>query len=515
MIFGHRVIWTSSEEFHWELRKGFTLFGYNSVRFCEFLNSHEQTLETLRIDSPSRGDTLLSDSYRFGCYELLQGRLGFYETSMPGSSYRRTSMDFDMERVENLSIGAYVEKSRPSTILLHDGTTLAIEDTAQAVFACLPEPLGLDLDVPSAIVLRAANSVGDKRRPFVDYDKTDFLSKPKLPDDIPAIISDSFHVLADSATRQVFADHASTMALLWVIGHEDAHKYCGHLSHFHALGAGQQDRLFEELAAFIDGSAVADRRSAELQADTCSAMRMVDYCFDSEFLGIITDQISIAHRRNIWLRASESKGLTAVQRRFLMRLIAMTSILPLAVFTIATQRGSAINTNCYPTLLTRALNVIFTVASRSVDVGMNQPNNRTGRPSHDELLQFLTDSLSDLSDVLAVFENFTGAIDPSTSGVDPRELAPALFAVLLAYHGQEDFLALFGLRLPLNGGVFGSMGEPVVEFVRERHAMDLARVQIFPAAQRLANKSRLEKVDEDISIATRQVNQAGRVFSFL
>jgi hypothetical protein len=518
MILGRRITWVSSDELHWEMRRGFTIFAYSSSRFADFLRTQDELLRDLKISPVSeKADQLITESYRMSCYKLLEARLGFYESSLPASSYRRTSIDFDMARVNKLSINAYADKDNPSTIIIHDGTVLAVEDAAQSVLAQWVNPLGLDIGIGNPLILRGGQLKASTTRPFVDYEH---LSDPSPAVSeigaLPKIISGAFVAVPDTTIRQIFADHASTMALLWIVGHEDAHKYCGHLDHFHLLGFSEQDRLYDELASSIFGEdATNARRSAELQADTCSTMRAVDYCFDAEFLGIVSDWIPHSARRTLWSEGSESTGLTSHQRCFLMRLIAFSCVLPLAIFSIATLKNSSVNTRSYPPFLTRALNAIFTIASRSVDVSLNQPANLTGAMGMHELLKFIELALHDFAEVTAIFHKLVGVHEPSTVGVRPEALAYPLFLTLLGYHNQGNFLEIVGQRGSISAKDLGKHSGPVVEFMLERNAMDIARVKTFATSQYRVNQGRREKVDEDISIANDFIRRTNQMFTFI
>lgn len=514
MIVGARTMWPGSDQLHWEIRRGYTIFGYNAPAFIDTLEVGLEAAQSLREDSILSLDRHLADTYRRTCYEHLAARVSFYDTILPASTYRRTSENFDMTGVDELRIGAKVDREHPDTVLIHHGTALAIEDAAQALLTRLASPLDLDLG-PSEPVLLRARSHRFGTASFVDYQESASDERHRGASEFPAFLSRLFLVTPSGLTRQMFADHLATMALLWVIGHEDAHKYCGHLAHFQRLGIADQDALFSELRAQAEGAAAHERRAAELQADTCTTMRMVDYCYDAEFLGIITDWMSHGHRRQIWGDSKESAGLGPHQRNLLLRLIALSGVLPLAVFSAATASDRSVNAECYPTFATRAMNLIMTVASRAIDTQMTHPGQATGSLSGDELFQFFCDALRDTANVIAAFEDMTGVVEPSTTGVDFDAMAPGMFATLIGFQGDPRTLRSLGVDYPMKTSSFGAGADPLLTLIRERHAMDLCRAFTFVDGHRAANPSRADKVAEDIQRAVLSITQGMQSFEFL
>jgi hypothetical protein len=495
VIFGNRTIWPSSHNtLHWEIRKACTIPGYQTDR-----------LETPPVPEDSRLEALDS-LYRTSCLELLETRIDFYALSMPASTYRRTSLDFHMERVDDPRIDAYVDRKAPDTIVLHDGTVLAVEDAAHSLFATWPQPF--DLPFPEADPLPLRLLAGSGRRTFVEY-RLDQPAESWCGESIPLAVANGFLIVSTDVSRQIFADHVSTMALLWVIAHEDAHKYCGHLAHFERTAISPTDRLFDELIAGLgDPQIDAQRRAAELEADTAATMRAVDYCFDNEFLAITTDWVSPDVQ--VAIRCCSDKDFSAEQRLFMLRLIAGTSVLPLLIFEQASRTNAAASARCYPSFAERAMNVIFTTASRAVDVSLHQPQNRVGEFSFGELGRFFALALHDAARLHLAFRVLTGGPREFMSALS--NAAAPLFDAFLGYHGQAHILHPTG-TISLDD--FGDNADLVGGLLRQRHAMDIAIAETFSGARARANMARAEKVREDIALARGRIETARETFSFL
>jgi hypothetical protein len=445
---------------------------------------------------------------------------------MPAVSYRRTSLDFKFEGVDDFRIGAFVSNDRPDTILINLGTLIAIEDATQALLALWDIPIGISLPDTENSLLKLRDPECALINTFVDYssgydlkdelvhETSGSLSTQGYGGKIPDMLRNNFLLLSSSLSRQVFADNLSTLSLLWIIAHEDAHRYCGHLLHFKDLGISEQDRLFDELvSSVVDERYICERRSAELEADTCATTRAVDYCFEAEFLGFFTDYLSLEAKMQIWQEKRESLGLGKQQRLFLMRLISISSILPIAVYECALSSNTSNNLSCYPSFLVRSLNVIFTVASRAMDVSLQRADeNRVGLFDVIEFETFFSHAIDDLSSVYTIMSNCV-SVNKSSSLISNRQhLATALFTSFLGCHGQYHLL---GIRRKFKLEDFGDDIHMIIDFIRERHMMYLNCVAVFARSKEVVNQARRDKVYEDVRIALERIRISQDIFDFL
>jgi hypothetical protein len=520
LVYGKRTIWPASVP-HWEIRRGFTVPAYSSPEFDRIIANTRLMADRLAGDPAVVIPHIYEGTYISSCLDLLESRLGFYANSMPASSYRRTSIDFKMTCLPELRVRACVPLARPDVVQIHTGLVLSIEDATHALLTVWERPFGLAAEParPNAIPLGLAKR--GHVDAFVDYSAA-FSSAENLAsstrtdqETIPAVLYGLFLGVSADLTRQTFADHLSVVSLLWAIAHEDAHRYSGHLRLFQTLKMSEDDCLFDELVSTPNTERYSRvRRPAELEADTCATMRAVDYCFDSEFLGIITDWLPQDMREAIHHGRREADGLDAAQRLFLMRLLAVGAFLPLAVFDIAISANSQNNISNYPPFLIRALNVIFTIASRAVDVSLQQPAYRVGQFASSELATFFHLALEDFKNIHVILQVYMNGHESNIRhpwAVTP-ELVKAFFIAFFAYHGQSHVI---GINSRIQPDALETQDDLIIGLIRERHAMDLACVETFADAKREVNSRRLDKVAEDIDLAQHRVDLARDAFDFL
>lgn len=523
MTEGLRITWPSDNTPHWQIRRGFTVANYDSP---EFLRLKKKAIADVEV---TRRNDYFETIYDFSCLQAIEIRFGFYERMMPASNYRRTSIDFDMTPTKNSRIGAFVESAGSRTIQLNHGTIVAIEDASQLLLAIWKEPIDIDFNEQVGIednILPLRVVVSGLNNPFYDY--SDVISPSDLSAELfqvnetvdyykslPRQVLNNFLAVSGNLSRQIFADNLSILSGLWVIAHEDAHKYSGHLQHFAQMGVMEQDALFHELIATIeDKTLVAARRAAELEADTCATMRAVDYFFDNEFLAIITDHISPHVRGDIYLGEKRSSTLNAEQRLLILRLITVSSILPLVIFEGAILNNASNNISNYPTFVTRAVNIIFTVASRALDVMINYPDHGVGMISSAELPEYFSCAVRDLVALYSVLVTGMGDAAAQRKQLLPENLhgfASKLTTAFFASHGNGHLL---GIRNKLDRTDF-KLFPQIADFIVERQLMYRSRVETFRNAKMAANMTRQNKVEEDIQISLENIKRAENAFSFL
>jgi hypothetical protein len=535
---GNRTTWPHPNVFHWEIRKAYTISRYYEKwsmktisssddptqlhTFLKNYNDFKKNVPNLDLTFPMYLDLI----YHRSCKDMLDSRFSFYETALPSSSYRRTSLDFRMVSSSVPKIGAFVEKAFPGLVKINQGTVYAIEDASHVLMAFWDNPLDLifnfrmfesqdaNITIQLPLIqqpLRAALGNATRRNDdlvesfhrypasYLNHGIYDFSSVKR----VPACIRESFLIISTDLDRQIFADNLSTMSLLWVIAHEDAHSYLGHLKYFEKMGLSEQDHIFNELISSIDDDFyVKIRRSAELEADTCAAMRSVDYCFDNEFLSIVTDWMSPEINNLIFENRTRSNELRASQRLFLLRLIILSCILPLIVFEISLESETMTNLKCYPSFSIRALNIILTVADRAVDIQSGQPLNLVGTMLPHELIDLFRNSLKDIS---AVYLILASKVDSSRfrefSKEEFEDLHEPLFIAFLVERGLVDKTTL--------------TSEIVVDFILQRYSMHQNKVDTFFEAKKEVNYSRIQKVEEDLIFAKRKINHYRNAFSFI
>jgi len=526
--YGRRIIWPSLNGIeHWEIRKGYTLPNYQSKTFIDCCRDMEEVERKLNTGMPIHD--ALDTIYRTSCETLFTMRFDCYNGMLPAQSYRRTSLDFQMQSIDNYRIGAFVDRRAPELINIHLGTVLSVEDLCHSLMALWENPLGLTFSHSLGFPLRHQFVDAQFNDNFIDYTQSHVgparfdalkaagkLNQPDLLDEMPRNIINNFLVTSTQYERQMFADHLSTMALNWVISHEDAHKYLGHLQYFETMGIHDQDIIFSELVSLAESPEQAlYRRMAELEADTCATMRAVDICFDNEFLAITSDLMSIEVVEQIYYGKKRSSEFDERQRLFLMRLITLSAVIPLIAFDYGANRESAGNTNSYPSFLTRALNICLTIALRCIDTTNYHPEVNVGTFG---LTEFQFYFYFALQDIRSAYQILTHAMNreyqqamPSFM-MDLELMGPLLTQMFHDYAGKPY----------LNNGIDVLAGPHIEEFAAEiytlldeRHQMFLLCPEVFFDAKMQANASREDKVIEDRKIYQQRVKLDKAIFDFL
>ncbi|MCW5211426.1 hypothetical protein VU04_00765 [Desulfobulbus sp. TB] len=527
VIQGDRTIWPGTDVLHWESRKAFTVQNYVSSLNERFhldpegrpktikilLNNQEKKEIPEHLTNPAVAELM----YTTSCLRFLETRFSFYQTVMTPDNYRRTSEHFRMHAEKNCKIGAYAEKASSSNITINHGMVLAAEDVCHSLLALWGHPYGISLsEFESPILLRGKNT---SQVPFIEYIlNSPQIRFPKNIDDklelkenisslIPPVIQSVFYCLSPNITRQTLADHLSTMVLHWIISHEDAHQYSGHLECFKKLNVAPEDLLFDELVALYSCEEEKKiRKATEMEADMCATMRSVDYLFDSEFLGIVTDWLPASERMEIWKDTAESKGLKAPQRLLLMRLLVSSAIAPLVVFECVSSSIPLSQKSCYPSLMSRILNVIFTVASRSVDVMLHNPMHAVGEFNLNEFPVFFKNALEDAKKTHCIIAELMGRKNEAIcfwDRMDIEELSYGLTCIFFIHHGQGQ---LFKLPVPFPIKHFSDCKNELSDFLSETISMHEIRIEKFLPYKLLVNPSRKDKVLEDRNLAEQRLN---------
>lgn len=507
-IYGQRNIWPG-KTFHWEIRKGVTLREYNSPQFQHLLRVQLEMFEKDKrsINQRERVNSGFDVVYEMSCLKMLEDRFSYYESILPAKSYRRTSFNFDMKGKKDLGISAFVEKVDPETVWMTYGLVLAIEDACHTIFAMCEKPIGLyfNENLFDRLDLRALNRSNVQAFTNYSFDK-DSHKNPIRGTIVPKSIYDFFYSVSLDVDRQTFADHLSTASLLWVIGHEDAHKYSGHIKLFNKLGISEDDKLFSELIAFHTPKInPRHRRAAELESDTCSTMRLIDYCFDNEYLGIITDDNSNEIKNTIWQGRKESEGLEKEQRLFLMRFLNISAIVPLVIFDVSFRSKSYNSLDSYPSFITRALNIMFTVAGRSMSVSVTQFMQKVGTFELTEFLEFFKTAFFDILEVYNLISSImTGKSHNLVDeiGEDVDVICNNLFLFLLGYHNQMGLVEFYKM---IYSDSIKTKSAIVNKFIEEKLNMNSSIHSYFFDSKLSINMARADKVIADKETAISKV----------
>lgn len=405
---GERTHWHATSCTHWDIRRFATIPGIVSEQVRSYPDA-EQLEDAEKLFGVGNG---LSGSYSFSCSRMMPFRFGWYDDALPAyGGYRRTSLDFKLHVDEELKLLAYAKPGDDDDLVfLSVGIGMALEEACHIIFSGREQVFfndGFDLWThssdealesfgmsqggrPARDIMRdysvafrdlndneAVYNIQRKIKEITEENKitSDVIGFFGKPDDF-SFLHMCFSRISLSSTRQAIADEFSALCMSWLIGHEDAHKYLGHIRHFFGtMGVIE----FDELKALGDGGKhCAQRCASELDADTCAMQRQVDLAYDVEFVGMIFDSVDSKIRQNIWQGRLEVDGLDFNQRNFALRYIAGSAVVPLLVLELSRMRIGQRYSPDYPPLFVRLLNLGFETLNRAMAVERHKPHHKTG-----------------------------------------------------------------------------------------------------------------------------------------
>lgn len=369
----------------------------------------------------------------------------YYSFGRDGT-YRRQSAHFDLELSEDLTIGATASRGQRANMTIRLGTFLAIEDACHAVFSDPLAPLSDLIGHIESNVFR----LPDHNR-FDSIRLTDYAPIVSCGSDCSSMFVYKF--LSGSVERQSVADFVANLAIYWIIGHEDAHAYLGHLSYFdETMGAaGRDTRLFDELLSLAESPHDATlRRVAEFDADRCASTRLVDVFLDR---GHFTDLPNVMKRKetlemHLGMKASDDVSQTLV----LLRMIHLAAIVAIVVLHRACTKADS-NMTGYPSLLQRLLNVTLAIHHRSLQVAAQFPNRGLALPDMNGLTRLLLSVQHDAQRIVSlIYLSGEIFIDPDMLGKDSSEIE--------LFTGQHStFNDMFVACFCLDSQSFGEIGK--------------------------------------------------------
>jgi hypothetical protein len=286
------------------------------------------------------------DAYLNAQYNHFDNLVRYYHNSFD-HDYRRHSSRLSFKLTRELAINAYATADEEGVIQITQGTILAIEDAAHTLMSDPKLHLGDGAD--HGVARRPEYTVFDMFR-FVDYEMMiRFIVKAGIGEKHSEYGTTLIKLLSLSHDRQNLADFISTLSIFWLLGHEDAHIYLGHLKYFSdhlsVFPAEEQQNLFSELiAGLFEKEHPIHRKSAEIMADRNSTFQLVDFILSQKFFTF-----------NSWLvlphAIPELEHLPGAQIRCiqLIRLVVTSIMLVLTIFERNARKKNS-NMDCYPNL---------------------------------------------------------------------------------------------------------------------------------------------------------------------
>jgi hypothetical protein len=371
MIFGNYTVWMSDDHPHQTIRlaTSFPLLYGKRIQDRRWLNG---------ASTPSLDDYLLS------AHSYMRELSRVYVSSFD-ESYRRQSELLVLDISGSLQIGGraklmssnsnIIAQALPPYLNLIEielGTLLAIEDACQTLMSHASTPLGLNSnengDIGSPIITSPDNALFDKYR-YVDYEA---ICKSIPHEDFCKYL---FKTLSKSEYRQKTAEFLSTISLLWILSHEDAHSYHGHILYINqklGISADNQNILFSELiAGILEKNNPEIRKSCEIEADNSACARLVDHIIDADLLDLLP--ILRLHEKKLSnLLAEYDYRPKQVLFVLLLRFCITAQLLAISVFERNVIKRNA-NTSFYPNFIERTFNIITTSIFRAYTSIENNP----------------------------------------------------------------------------------------------------------------------------------------------
>ncbi len=555
---GERTDWHNTSCPHWDIRRFATIPGLVPEQVPEYPDDEE---ERSICEKLSGEGSYLWHTYKDSSVSWLATRFSHYDFSLSAlTGYRRVSLNFDMKVDDDLKLRAYASPGTNQDIYLSAGIIFAVEEASQILFSG-ERPIffneGFDLwrhssehvvfSLAQQFCLRdPATMLRDYSHCFDYFHNNDAISAmrshlreaghktPNLnglvsfysqPDDF-AFLHLCFSRLPLSSTRQAIADEFSALSTTWMIAHEDAHRYLGHLQHFFEnLGASLLDDFLSE---FDDPDHSKQRRSSELEADSAAMQRHIDFAYDVEFIGMIFDSVDPKIRQEIWQGRLERDGLGATQRNFALRFIIGSAVVPILLFELSRMRTANPVSDDYPPLFVRFLNLAFETFNRTIAVQHHQPHYQVGDIRDPfEVYNFFSGFLADLRIIYEELTNF--CVEGGQSKWEKFPLGmneDHFFSSGMAFEMTRLVCEIHRIGMgeilmsPHIKPVFESIKQiglqnlecAIVEFLNMKKDSLIDSVEVFSLPRKEISKSdesRLAKIGEDLRSATNHIDFLG------
>lgn len=395
MIFGNRTSWISESHPHRDIRLSASnpdFFG-NRIHHWDWNNRH----------GPDLVEYLANAQYFF------QNIQDTYQVSFDPSSYRRQSesialvLDKSNPFVASASTDIKGNINNLAQIKLSTGLLLAVEDASHTLLADTESNIGHNerRGMPDDYTINKINDfkMFDSCRYIDYYPIIDYIKKYPEIEIYPEYSFLLFKFLSISPYRQYMADIISTTSLLWILGHEDAHNYLGHIKYYQNkdLGLSSNESLYSE---FYPNSSDQERPrirvAAEIQADTNACARIVDHLVDKEFIDIFP--VLKKFHKSMHEQYSEFFTNTEILTASLVRLCTFSAILAVSIFERNVIRKN-ITTDFYPSYLERVQNIIMTTIFRTNVSILNNPRFQLTTLSNKSIVALVVLIVNDLRDI--------------------------------------------------------------------------------------------------------------------
>jgi hypothetical protein len=307
----------------------------------------------------------------------LQSLISFHRNSF-NESYRRRAESFNVEVSTELNVSATAKNENGYyKIAISLGTILSLEDLNHSLLSDKKTILGLCKGESSSEIEHVQfpfNKIYDHNR-FYDYSDVIHNIKVKNANITSAsFIPVLFKALPISSFRQKMADLMTDLGLYWILCHEEAHIYLGHVRYIESsLNAYSETEIsFSELISSLsDRKSPRHRQSAELEADINATTKLIDYFLDIDLFEaypFLEDGFYAYHNILIDGGFTEKESRTSYMLQIIIGAVSSC----LSLFQRCVVKGNADST-FYPAFLKRMINIIVSSFDRCMTNSQSQP----------------------------------------------------------------------------------------------------------------------------------------------
>jgi len=306
-----------------------------------------------------------------------QSLISFHRSSFD-SSYRRRADIFNVKVSTELHVSAIAKNENGKhSIEISLGTILSLEDLNHTLLSDKKTILGICNGESSSeveYIQLPLHNIYDYNR-FYNYSyineelRSTHANKTAFPY-IPVL----FKAIPLSEFRQKMADLLTDLGLYWILCHEEAHIYLGHIRYIKSnLNAYPiTEIIFSELISTLtDRENPRHRQAAELEADISATTKLIDYFLDIDLFEaypFLEDGFSAYYKVVADGGFNEKEARTGYMLQIIIGAISSC----LSLFQRCVIKGNAVTT-FYPVFLKRMINIIVSSFDRCLTNSQLQP----------------------------------------------------------------------------------------------------------------------------------------------
>lgn len=395
----------------------------------------------------------LSDYLKFA-ERHLHSLIEFHRSSF-AESYRRRADSFNVEITTDLHVSALAKNENGDhKIEITLGTLLSLEDLNHTLLSDKKTSLGIckgESSTETEYIQVPYHKIYDINR-FYNY--SDIISELKanqINETSFSFIPVLFKAIPFSEFRQKMADLLTDIGLYWILCHEEAHLYLGHIrySESHLNAYPRIEISFSELISSLnDQKNPKHRQAAELEADINATTKLIDYFLD---LDLFEAYPFLENGFYAYYKIVADGGFSEQEARtsYILQIIISAISSSLSLFQRCVVKSNA-DTKFYPVFLNRMINIIVSSFDRSMTNSQLQPILGLAELSEERNANILHLLSLDLRTVANnVLKSGYNLVDDSMDNIINTE---TIYILTAGQFGQSliEFYTLLRRHMPLN-----------------------------------------------------------------